>query len=420
MPAMRELLEAMFQAAVASADPEHCLAQFLPAPPIGRTIVVGAGKASAEMAKAVESHWPGAIDGIVVTPIDGIVVTPYGHAIPCAHIEVLEAAHPIPDAAGLAAAERILEAVTGLTANDLVLVLLSGGGSALLTLPAPGLDLSDKIEINRALLASGAPISKINCVRKHLSAIKGGRLAAAAAPARVHTLAISDVPGDEAAVIASGPTVADPTMRDDAIAILHRYEIMPPERVQRHLGSENAETPNPGDPVFDGNETHIIAAPGTALAAAAAVGRAAGYGVEILGDAVEGEAREIGRDHARLARDLAPKSILLSGGELTVTVEGSGRGGPNSEYLLALTLALGGEPGIHALACDTDGIDGGGGNAGAYTAPETLARAQGSGLDGHAQLANNDAYNFFAPLGGLIHTGPTRTNVNDFRAILRE
>ena len=228
------------------------------------------------------------------------------------------------------------------------------------------------------------------------------------------------MPGDEAAVIASGPTVADPTMRDDAIAILHRYEIMPPERVQRHLGSENAETPNPGDPVFDGNETHIIAAPGAALAAAAAVGRAAGYGVEILGDAVEGEAREIGRDHARLARDLAPKSILLSGGELTVTVEGSGRGGPNSEYLLALTLALGGEPGIHALACDTDGIDGGGDNAGAYTAPETLARAQSSGLDGHAQLANNDAYNFFAPLGGLIHTGPTRTNVNDFRAILRE
>ncbi|MFZ5463702.1 MAG: glycerate kinase type-2 family protein [Pseudomonadota bacterium] len=413
----REFLLRLFRAAVQAAAPARCLPAHLPPPPRGRTLVVGAGKAAAAMAQAVEEHWDG--------PLSGLVVTRYGHGAPCRRIEVVEAAHPVPDAAGRAAAARILGSVRGLSADDLVLCLISGGGSALLSLPAPGLTLEDKQAINRALLRSGANIAEMNCVRKHLSAIKGGRLAAACAPARVVTLVISDVPGDDPSVVASGPTVADPTTCADALAILEKYGIREPRAALEHLHAGQDETPKPGDPRLAGAETIIVASAQASLEAAARLAREAGITPVILGDSIEGEAREVALVHAGIARQVArygqpaaTPCVLLSGGETTVTVHGHGRGGRNAEFLLALGLALDGHPGIHALAADTDGIDGSEDNAGAWLAPDSLARAAALGVDAKQRLADNDGYGFFAPLGDLVVTGPTRTNVNDFRAIL--
>ena len=425
----------MFDRAVAVSQPAHCVPANLPVRPKGRTVVVGFGKAAAAMARAVEEHWPGRLSGLVVTR--------YGHAVPCRAIEVVEAAHPVPDAAGRAAAARIVETVGALSADDLVVCLISGGGSALLALPAPGLTLEDKQAVNAALLKSGATISEMNCVRKHLSAVKGGRLAAAAFPARVVTLAISDVPGDDPAVIASGPTVADPTTVADARAVLEKYAIEPPEAVSRQLSGAGEETLKPGDERLQRPETVLVATPRMALEAAAETARAAGYAPIILGDGIEGEARRVAQAHAAIAlgaarrealvapdwvapgcaaavADAAPPCVFLSGGETTVTVTGRGRGGRNTEFLLALAIALGGEAGIYAIACDTDGIDGSGDNAGAVCAPDTLARAGRAGLDAAAHLADNDAYSLFEKLGELVMTGPTLTNVNDFRAVLIE
>ena len=418
----RAFLRALFDAALGAADPALTVPPHLPMPPPGRTVVVGAGKAAAAMARAVEDHWLG--------PLSGLVITRYGHGVPCRHIEVVEASHPVPDAAGTAAAARILASVRGRGADDLVLCLASGGGSALMALPAPGLTLDDKRQVTRALLKSGATIGEINCVRKHLSAIKGGRLAAAAAPARVVTLAISDVPGDDPGTIASGPTVADATTFADARAILAKYAIAPPPAVARHLGEAGEESPKPGDPRLGRSEFVLIATPQRALEAAAAAARHAGVFPVVLGDAIEGEAREVALVHAGIARQGAATKlvfgqhaaplplVLLSGGETTVTVRGNGRGGRNAEFLLALALALGGEPGVFALACDTDGIDGSEDNAGAVVAPDTIARAAALGIDLKARLADNDAYGAFLALRDLVVTGPTRTNVNDFRAIL--
>ncbi|HEU5283825.1 MAG TPA: glycerate kinase [Burkholderiales bacterium] len=413
----RRLLREMFDAAIARAMPDRCVPPFLPQPPGGRTIVVGAGKAAATMARTVEEHWPGELSGLVVTR--------YGHHAPCKRIEVVEAAHPVPDLAGREAAERILQLVQGLAEDDLVLCLISGGGSALLALPAPGLTLQDKQAINRALLKSGANIAEMNCVRKHLSAIKGGRLAAACHPARVVTLTISDVPGDDPAVIASGPTVPDRTTFADALAILDKYAIDEPRSVVAHLRAARDETPKPGDPRLARCETHLVAAPQQSLEAAAQVARSAGVTPLILGDSLEGEAREVALVHAGIARQVlrhgepaAAPCVLLSGGETTVTVRGKGRGGRNVEFLLALAVALGGEPRVHALAGDTDGVDGTEDNAGAIVAPDTLARAAAAGVDAKSRLADNDGYTFFSALGDLVKTGPTLTNVNDFRAIL--
>jgi hydroxypyruvate reductase len=411
------LLRKMFDAAVARAMPDKCLPPFLPHPPTGRTIVVGAGKAAATMAKAVEDHWHGELTGLVVTR--------YGHHAPTKRIEVVEAAHPVPDLAGREAAERILKLVQGLGPDDLVLCLISGGGSALLTLPAPGLTLQDKQAINRALLKSGANITEMNCVRKHLSAIKGGRLAAAAHPARVVTLTISDVPGDDPAVIASGPTVPDRTTFADALGILAKYHITEPVSVIEHLRAAREETPKPGDPRLGGTQVHLIATPQQSLEAAAEVARHAGVTPLILGDSLEGESRDVALVHAGIARQVvrhgqpaARPCVLLSGGETTVTVRGKGRGGRNVEFLLALALALDGEPGVFALAGDTDGVDGTEDNAGAVVTPDTLRRAAARGLDAKAYLADNDGYTFFSGLGDLVKTGPTLTNVNDFRAML--
>jgi len=407
-----QFLRDMFKAAVAAADPAVCLPPALPAPPAGRTVVVGAGKAAASMARALETAWTGALSGLVVTR--------YGHAVDTARVEVVEAAHPVPDDAGRAAAGRIIDLVQGLSADDLVLALLSGGGSALLTLPAGNVGLDDKQAVNRALLKSGAPIDEMNTVRKHLSAIKGGRLAAAAAPARIVSLMISDVPGDDPSVIASGPTVPDPTTQADALAVLARYRITPPDSVTRHLTDPANETPKPGDACFAAAETVMIARPAQSLDAAAEVARVAGHEVLMLGDDLEGEARKIGRAHAELARAEAGKRrglVILSGGETTVTVRGHGRGGRNVEYLLGLALGLDGADGISAIACDTDGIDGTEDNAGAIIRPDSLARAYGAGLEPEAMLADNDAYSLFAALDDLLITGPTLTNVNDFRAI---
>src|SRR5262245_9989702 len=418
-PPPRDFLRRLFEAALAAADPARCLPPHLPKPPKGRTVVVGAGKAAAKMARAVEEHWKG--------PLAGLVVTRYGHGVPCERIEVVEAAHPVPDAAGQQAAARILEMVRGLSADDLVLCLISGGGSALLALPAPGLSLDDKRAVNRALLKSGANIAEMNCVRKHLSAIKGGRLAAAAAPARVVSLLISDVPGDDPAVIASGPTVADPTTFADALAVLEKYRIAEPAAAIARLRAATDETPKPSDPRLARVETKIVARPQDALEAAAAAAREAGISPVILGDSIEGEAREVALVHAGIARQVrrhgqpAPApAVLLSGGETTVTVRGQGRGGRNAEFLLALAVALDGDRGIHAVAADTDGIDGTEDNAGALLSPDSLARAAALGIDAKRRLADNDGYGFFAALGDLIITGPTRTNVNDFRAILVE
>ncbi len=413
----RALLRAMFDAAIAAALPDKTLPAYLPKPPKGRTLVVGCGKAAASMAKAVEDHWKGELSGVVVTR--------YGHNAPTRKVEVVEAAHPVPDAAGREAAERILKMVRGLSADDLVLFLVSGGGSALLALPAPGLTLADKQAINKALLRSGANIAEMNCVRKHLSAVKGGRLAAACAPAKVVTLAISDIPGDDPAVIASGPTVADPTTFADALAILDKYRITEPQKVVNHLRAAGEETPKPGDPRLARTRLHLVATPQMSLEAAAEVARKAGVTTLILGDAIEGESREVALVHAGIARQVkrhgqpakAP-CVLLSGGETTVTVRGRGRGGRNAEFLLALAVALNGESGISALAGDTDGVDGTEDNAGAVLTPDSLSRATARNLDAKAMLADNDGYSFFSGLGDLIITGPTLTNVNDFRALL--
>jgi len=406
----------MFDAAIAAAQPMRRLPPFLPETPKGRLIVLGAGKASAEMARAVEAHWPGELSGLVVTR--------YGYGAPCARIEIVEAAHPVPDAAGLDAARRIAEIAAGAGPDDTVLCLLSGGGSALMALPAPGLTLDDKQAVNRALLACGASISEINCVRRHLSAIKGGRLAALAFPAKVVSLLISDVPGDAPGDIASGPTVADATTCADARDILQRYGVEAPAAVWDLLESGRGESVKPGDPGVAGVETHLIATPQMALEAAATVGRDAGLPVHILGDALEGEARDVGaalagiaRQVARRGQPFAPPCILLSGGETTVTVRGRGRGGRNVEFLLALGLALNGVDRVWALAGDTDGVDGAEEIAGAIFSPDTLARAWRAGINPKQALANNDGHGFFAALGDSVVTGPTLTNVNDFRAI---
>jgi glycerate 2-kinase len=418
MPASpREILRALFDAAVAAADPEKVVPEHLPALPKGRTVVVGAGKASAAMGRALERHWRG--------PLEGLVVTRYGHAVPCARIEIVEASHPVPDAAGEAAARRILELVRGLGEDDLVIALISGGGSALLALPAPGLTLQDKQAVNRALLASGANIQEMNCVRKHLSAIKGGRLAAAVHPARLTALLISDVPGDDPSVIASGPTVPDPTTFENARAILRKYSISEPAAVIAHLERTQSETPKPGDPVFEHVSTTIIAAPQRSLERAAEVARSAGVTPLILGDAIEGEAREVGKVMAGIAQQVvrhgqpvAAPCVLLSGGETTVTVRGKGRGGRNVEFLLSLAIELQGQAGVFAIAGDTDGIDGSEENAGAIITPDTLTRAEAKGIRAGERLADNDGHGFFEALGDQIVTGPTLTNVNDFRAIL--
>lgn len=414
-----DLLFAMFRAAVDAASPSRRLAQYLPERPRGRVIVVGAGKAAAEMACAVEAHWT---EGVA-----GLVVTRYGHSKPCKHIEVVEAGHPNPDAAGFEAAVRIRNLLKGLTADDLVLGLWSGGGSSLLALPADGITLADKRGINQQLLRSGAAIGEINCVRKHLSAIKGGRLAVMAAPAQVLSLIISDVPGDDLSVIASGPTVADASTRTQALDILERYDLNVPEHVAAWLRSEQAETPKEGDPRLSRARNILIATPMIALRAAADCARAQGVEPLILSDAIEGEARECAKVHAGIALSCATHGtplpapcVLISGGETTVSVRGRGRGGRNAEFLLSLAAALRAHPQVWALACDTDGIDGTEDNAGARIDPTTLERASGWGVNVAASLDDNDAYRVFDQLNDLVVTGPTRTNVNDFRAILIE
>ncbi len=416
-PDPRLLLRRMFDAAVASAQPALCLPPHLPEPPRGRTIVIGAGKASAAMARALEDHWPG--------PLAGLVVTRYGYDVPCERIEIVQAAHPVPDDAGLVASRRIAEKVSGLTADDLVIALISGGGSALLVAPAPGLTLADKQAVNTALLASGATISEMNCVRRHLSALKGGRLGALCHPARVVTLVISDVPGDDPMDIASGPTVADPSTCADALAIVERYRIAIPPAVRELLASGRGESVKPGDPRLARSELRMITAPQIALEAAAAVARAAGIAAHILGDSLEGEARDLGKAMAGIARQVATRGqpfarpcVLLSGGETTVTVRGQGRGGRNVEFLLSLAIALDGRAGVHAIAGDTDGVDGAEEIAGALVTPDTLARAWAQGVNPRTSLDANDAHAFFQALGDSVITGPTLTNVNDFRAIL--
>jgi hydroxypyruvate reductase len=415
------LLRQLFDAAVASAQPALCVPPHLPDPASvrGRLIVIGAGKASAAMAQAVEQHWPG--------PLAGLVVTRYGYGAPCERIEIVEAAHPVPDAAGLAAAQRLLALpeTLALTADDLVLCLISGGGSALLPLPAGDLTLEDKQAINRALLASGATIAEMNTVRRHLSAIKGGRLAAAFHPARMLTLLLSDVPGDDPVDIASGPTVADPSTCADALEIVRRHAIALPEAARRLLESGAGESVKPGDARLAANAVRMIATPQMALEAAARVAQATGVTAHILGDAIEGEAREVGRVLAGLARQVSQRGqpfaapcVLLSGGETTVTLRGQGRGGRNVECLLGFGVALGEDTRVHALMADTDGVDGREEIAGALWTPGTIARAAAAGLKPRAHLDDNDGHGFFQALGQSLVTGPTRTNVNDFRAIL--
>ncbi|HTP24355.1 MAG TPA: glycerate kinase [Anaeromyxobacteraceae bacterium] len=415
--AIRNLLRRLFDAAIAAAAPSRCVWPHLPQPPKGRTIVVGAGKASAAMARAVEDHWSGSLDGLVVTR--------YGHRVPCRSIEIVEAGHPVPDFAGLEAAHRILAKVGGLTPDDLVLCLFSGGGSALLPLPARGVSLEEKQTISKALLNGGATIAEINCVRRHLSSIKGGRLAVACHPAKVVTLLISDVPGDNPVDIASGPTVPDPTTCADAHAIMGGLGIELPRGVQALLESGDGETVKPDDPRLASADVRVVAAPQMALEAAAAVARQSGFAAHILGDSIEGEAREVGIAMAGLARQVADRGqpfeapcVLLSGGETTVTVRGKGRGGRNVEFLLSLSIALGGHPRVYAIAGDTDGVDGQEEIAGALMSPDSLGRAKGLGLTPRHSLIANDGHGFFVALGDSVVTGPTLTNVNDFRAIL--
>ena len=416
----RDLLQQMFAAAIEAAQPAHCIPPHLPEAkqvPSGRLIVIGAGKASAAMARAVEDNWPG--------PLCGLVVTRYGYGVPCTRIEIVEAAHPVPDAAGLAAAGRIRDLVSDLSPDDTVLCLISGGGSSLLVSPLDGITLEDKQAVNRALLKSGASISEMNCVRRHLSAIKGGRLAAACHPAKMITLLISDVPGDNPCDIASGPTVGDATTCDDALAIVRRYGIELPANVREVLESGRGESIKPDDARLARTETHLIATPQMALEAAARVAADAGFTPHILGDSIEGEAREVGKVMAGIALQVAGRGqpfaapcVLLSGGETTVTVRGNGRGGRNVEFLLALGVALDGRRGIHAIAGDTDGVDGQEEIAGAWLAPDSLARAWDEGIKPLVSLDNNDGHGFFQALGDSVITGPTLTNVNDFRAVL--
>ena len=413
----QELLKAMFKAGVDAALPSLCVPPHLPERPKGRTVIIGAGKASGAMAKALEDTWDG--------PLEGVVVTRYGYRLPTERLEVVEAAHPVPDAAGREAAQRIFKAVQGLTEDDLVLALISGGGSALLAAPADGISLEDKQAVNKALLASGATISEMNTVRKHLSAIKGGRLARAAYPAKVVALMISDVPGDDASIIASGPTVPDPSTNADAIAIVEKYGIDLPANVRKALETID-ETPKPGDKCFDRVENIMIATPQASLEAAAAVAREAGVTPVILGDSIEGESRDVGLVHAGIARQCAmrgqptePPCVLISGGETTVTIKSpGGKGGPNTDFLLSMAIALDGAPNIYALAGDTDGVDGSEDNAGALIYPDTLQRAEAARISAKAHQAKNDPYTFFQGIGDLLETGPTMTNVNDLRLVL--
>jgi glycerate 2-kinase len=417
----RQFLQDLFSIAVAAAMPQHTLRHHLPTDTSRRALVIGAGKAAAAMAAELEQHWAG--------PLSGLVVTPYGHATPCRRIEVMEAAHPVPDAQGEHAVQRILSLVSGLGAKDLVICLLSGGGSALLSAPANGITTADKRSVTEQLLRCGAAIDEINCVRKHLSAIKGGRLALACHPAQLITYAISDVPGDRPDIIASGPTMADPTTSAQALAILQRYAIAVAPQVTRWLQSPASETPKANAPYFSlgnaGGDFHVIATANGALQAAAQAARDAGVEVLVLGDDIEGEARNVAAVHAGTARTiqsrgepLRPPCLILSGGETTVTVNGQGRGGRNTEFLLGMAVALAGLPGVYALAADTDGIDGTQENAGALLTPDSCQRALALGLDALTLLDDNDSYRFFDALGDLLITGPTRTNVNDFRAVL--
>lgn len=413
----KSFLTAIFSAAVAAADPERTIRNHLPARPKGRTIVIGAGKGSAQMAAAFEKAWDG--------PIDGLVVTRYGYGAACERIEIIEAAHPVPDAAGLEASRRLLDKVRGLTADDLVVALISGGGSALLPAPAPGLTLADEIAVNEALLASGAPIAAMNTIRKHVSTIKGGRLAAAAHPARVVSLVVSDIPGDNPALVASGPTVPDMGSREDALAAIAAYGMKLPAAVMAHIRSPAADAPSPQDPRFAGNAVHLIASAAVSLDAAAAEARRLGVEAVILSDSIEGEAREVGGIHAAIAREVATRDrpfekpvLILSGGETTVTLRAKGKGGRNSEFLLAFAIGINGVDGIHALAADTDGIDGSENNAGAFADGSTVARMRAEGVDAKAMLAGNNAWTAFHAVGDLFVPGPTGTNVNDLRAIL--
>jgi glycerate 2-kinase len=413
----KSFLTSIFKAAVAAADPELTVRSRLPAKPRGRTIVIGAGKGSAQMARALEKAWD--------APLQGVVVTRYGYAAPCERIEVIEAAHPVPDEAGQTASKRLLEAVSGLTADDLVIALISGGGSALLPSPPDGLTLADEIAVNEALLASGAPISAMNAVRKHVSTIKGGRLAAAAYPARMVSLVVSDIPGDKPALVASGPTVPDESTREDALGFISAYGMRLPASVMAHLRSYAADAPRPDDPRFASNQVHVIAS--AAVSLEAVIAEAGKYGIEavILSDSVEGEAREVGSVHAAIAREVATRDrpfrkpvLILSGGETTVTLRAKGKGGRNSEFLLSFAIGIQGLDGIDALAADTDGIDGSENNAGAFADGTTVARMRAVGTDAKAMLAGNNAWSAFDSVGDLFVTGPTGTNVNDLRAIL--
>lgn len=413
----REFLVSLFQAAVAAADADQAIRAHLPTKPKGRTVVVGAGKGAAHLARALERAWG--------EPLEGVVVTRYGFGVPCDTIEVLEASHPVPDAAGLLASERLLAAVSGLSDDDLVIALICGGGSALLPAPADGLDLADEAALNEVLLASGAPISAMNTIRKQVSRIKGGRLAAAAWPARVVSLIVSDIPGDNAADVASGPTLADNSRPEDALAAIRRYGIELPDKLLRHIKSGASVPPLPSDPRFQRHSHRIIASASISLEAAASAARAAGIPAVILSDSIEGEAREAAQVHAAITREVLLRNrpftkpvVILSGGETTVTLKGRGKGGRNTEFLLSLALGIDGHAGVHALAADTDGIDGSEDNAGAFADGSTVLRLQSSGLDPFTLLANNDAWTAFHALGDLFVPGPTGTNVNDFRAIL--
>ncbi|APH73836.1 glycerate kinase type-2 family protein [Aquibium oceanicum] len=413
----RAFFVSLYDAAVAAADPARVIGSHLPPKPAGRTVIVGAGKGSAQMARAFEDVWDG--------PLEGLVVTRYGYAVPCRSIEVVEAAHPVPDAAGLEGARRLLETVSDLSEDDLVVALVSGGGSALLPAPAGSLTLDDEIAVNQALLASGAPISAMNTIRKHVSAIKGGRLAAAAWPAKVVTLLVSDIPGDRPSLVSSGPTVPDASTRQDALRLVETWRIALPEAVMDHLRSPEADAPHPDDARFIRNEAHIIASAAVSLEAAAEAARAQGIEAVILSDAIEGEAREVGSVHAAIAREVALRDrpfrkpvVILSGGETTVTLRGKGKGGRNTEFLLSLALGIDGVDGIHAFAADTDGIDGSEDNAGAFADFATVSRLRSAGLDPRAMLGENDAWTAFGAIGDLFVPGPSGTNVNDLRAVL--
>jgi hydroxypyruvate reductase len=413
----KSFLTAIFDAAVAAADPEKTIRNHLPTKPKGRTVVVGAGKGAAQMAAAFEKAWDG--------PLEGLVVTRYGYGAKTERIDVIEAAHPVPDLAGLDASRRLLDKVSGLSEDDLVVALICGGGSALLPSPAPGLTLADEVAVNEALLASGAPISAMNTIRKHLSCIKGGRLAAAAWPAKVVSLVVSDIPGDNPALVASGPTIPDAASREDALSAIAAYGIKLPDAVMAHINSPAADAPRPDDEKFTRNEVHLIAS--AAVSLEAAVAEAARHGIEavILSDAIEGEAREVGAVHAAIAREVAVRNrpfnkpvLILSGGETTVTLKAKGRGGRNSEFLLAFAVGIAGVDGIRALAADTDGIDGSEDNAGAFADGSTVQRMRAEGIDAKAMLAGNNAWTAFNAVNDLFVPGPTGTNVNDLRAIL--